>query len=525
MPADGCSYYESLYKISRALHRQPPSVESALQTTLSLSAEALGVEHGCILTFSSQEVRDAFLLSGKISGEAEREFWSRQVSQGLVGYVQHSQRTVLIRNIQTDTRWPRLVSDGIPETGAAIGVPLLTGDHLLGVLMLLHPEIDGFDDEAVKLLEEAASLAADVYSNALVYEAASGGERYRSLYEELVVPIVITDLRGEIIDANRKACSFLGYEREALLGKPITTINRMGPEALSAERLRTTDAGQEVEFLTTARTAQGDSISVNVRARRLRLGSEDWIEWVQQDMRGQTQAEELHRDMVAMIYHDLRGPLHNINGSLSKLERLLSEGNAKPVVLELIRLGAQSSRQMTRMVRSLLDIERLEGGRAMINCDPTPLRALLSEAVETTRPAAAELGQKLTAEIADDLPVLWVDSDMMLRVFMNLIENAIKYTPSGGRIALTSKVVSDGVQISISDTGPGVPKPLQAQIFDKYFRVKNGRKADGLGLGLAFCRLAVEAHSGRIWVESEPESGSVFHVLLPAEALSNQARV
>jgi signal transduction histidine kinase len=114
---------------------------------------------------------------------------------------------------------------------------------------------------------------------------------------------------------------------------------------------------------------------------------------------------------------------------------------------------------------------------------------------------------------------------MILRVVTNLIENAVKYTPHGGFIKLGAEVQDNMVRVSVADSGPGIPQNMQNQIFDKFSRIKYNGAPKGVGLGLAFCRLAVEAHGGRIWVESEPGHGSNFVFSLPLDARMEQAKV
>jgi signal transduction histidine kinase len=227
--------------------------------------------------------------------------------------------------------------------------------------------------------------------------------------------------------------------------------------------------------------------------------------------------EQLRRDLAAMTYHDLRNPLQNIQLSLTALQRLLTNID-NDMAKSMLELAQHSTEQITRMVKSLLDIERLEQGRAPLNRQSASLQQLLLDAVEMEQPLAEESGQKICSEIATNLPPLQVDTDMIQRVVMNLLENAIKHTPGGGSITLSARALEDNVYISVRDTGPGIPRQFRDEIFDKFFRVKYSDAPNGVGLGLAFCRLAVEAHGGHIWVDSEPESGAVFTFTLPVVA-------
>jgi K+-sensing histidine kinase KdpD len=140
---------------------------------------------------------------------------------------------------------------------------------------------------------------------------------------------------------------------------------------------------------------------------------------------------------------------------------------------------------------------------------------LLADAAQIVLPSILSAGQKLQFDMASNMPMVEMDNDMILRVVINLLENAHKYTPEGGTLTLAARVDMDKIYFSVADTGPGIPNDLQLQIFDKFNRVKYQNAPVGIGLGLAFCRLAVIAHGGQIWVESDAKSGSKFIFTLP----------
>jgi K+-sensing histidine kinase KdpD len=290
----------------------------------------------------------------------------------------------------------------------------------------------------------------------------------------------------------------------------------MGTGPIGADRFANLQEGKEIGFRTTAWKRESVDVPVNVRARRISLDDRNLIEWVEQDISPQLELEQLRADLSAMVYHDLRGPLHTINSAFSSLGRQLinSENEA---VLNLIQVGMRSTRQLSRMVESLLDIQRLEEGSAVLDRKETSVHNLLASAAELVQPLASESDQRLRFDIANDLPFIQMDADMIQRVIINLMENAVKYSPNGGEITLGAALRDNKVCISVKDTGPGIPKHMQHQIFDKFSRVKYTDVPKGVGLGLAFCRLAVEAHDGTIWVESDTGQGSTFLFALPLE--------
>jgi PAS domain S-box-containing protein len=510
---------ESLYRIARALHDQDMNVQSILQTVLSMAGDAVQAKHGCMVTFDqNNHIQDAFMLGATGDAEAERELWGILINRGLIGFVHHGRRTIVVRDITTDPRWPYLPdSPLVPRRGSAIGLPLEKGGKTFGVMILIHEQVDYFDGATVEMLDAIANMSSAAISNAAEYSSARASQmHYQWLFKDTIVPIILTDLDGQVVDANRQACEFLGYPHEKMLTLHINTIHRMGTGQLGANRFATLQEGKQVEFRTTAWRAGGDEAPVIVRARRLSFADRDRIEWVEQDISPQLELEQLRADLSAMVYHDLRGPLHTINGSFSALGRLLvNHDNA--TVLTLVQLGMRSTRQLSRMVESLLDIQRLEEGRAVLDRKQTSLHNLLASAAELVQPLASESHQHLRFAIAPNLPFIRIDQDMIQRVVINLMENAVKYSPQGGSITLGAALHNNAVRISVADSGPGIPRHMQRQIFDKFSRVKYTDAPKGIGLGLAFCRLAVEAHGGQIWVESETGQGSVFYFTLPLQ--------
>jgi PAS domain S-box-containing protein len=504
-----------LYRLASALQDADSSVPAILQTVLRLTAHGLGMNYGCIVMFY-QDNRPGEVFSLGTPRNHDPAAWQEFVQRGLIGYVQYGQRIIVVRDIATDPRWEPGNLPGLPHSGSAVGIPLERGGQIYGVMLLTHPDVDVFDEDVLQLLEATSNFVSAMVGNALIFNISPRDEtRFQWLFEGAVVPIIVTDLDGYIVDANRKALDFLAYRREQLLRLPITAIHRMGTGPIGANRFDSLVSGAEVEFRTAAWRRDGMDVPVLVRAQRVFLDDHDVIAWVEQDITVQLELEQLRQDLTAMVYHDLRGPLHAVYGSLTTLGRLLANNN-QPAVLDLLQVGVRSTRQLSRMIESLLDIQRLEAGKAILDSKPTSLHNLLASAAQLIQPLASEANQRLAFELNDDLPFVEVDADMILRVVTNLMENALKYSPSGGFIRLGAHLFEDGIRISVTDSGPGIPEYMQRQIFDKFSRVKYHDVPKGIGLGLAFCRLAVEAHGGSIWVESKLGEGSTFMFTLPA---------
>ena len=220
-----------------------------------------------------------------------------------------------------------------------------------------------------------------------------------------------------------------------------------------------------------------------------------------------------------MLVHDLRGPLGNLISAI-ELTSLLIENEAEiSKITHFLEMGRRSGQAISDMVDSMLDVSRLEQGEMPLQRTPTDLYELL-QAVEdqvTHRAIAKQMELKIHEPPAE-VNGIWLDSSMIRRVLVNLVGNAIKYTPDRGHVSLTTSI-SKGSQLhfAVSDDGPGISKSDQAHIFQKFSRIDHTSSTPGVGLGLAFCKLATEAHRGTISVDSEgiPDQGTTFHVYLP----------
>jgi signal transduction histidine kinase len=189
--------------------------------------------------------------------------------------------------------------------------------------------------------------------------------------------------------------------------------------------------------------------------------------------------------------------------------------DSDPSFRSLLNIALRSVERIQRLTNSLLDLSRLESGQPVANTFPTLPSILTRDALEAVQPVAESKNQNLISSIPADLPYILVDADMIRRVLVNLLENAIKFTPPGGRIELGAGRQEDWVKIWVLDNGPGIPKTDQERIFTKFIRLNQEDSPQGFGMGLAYCRLAIEGHGGRIWVESHPGMGSKFSFILP----------
>ncbi len=238
----------------------------------------------------------------------------------------------------------------------------------------------------------------------------------------------------------------------------------------------------------------------------------------EESQRRTEELDKMREDLTAMLLHDLQSPLSNILSSLELL-RLEIPQDENQEVESILEIAIRSSRRLQDLIRSLLDISHLEAGHPITNLNEFALPPVIREAMHLVGPALERRRVRFEKNFSEPLPSAYGDEEMICRVLINLLDNSARHSPDDGIISLyIEDMATDGtLLVSISDQGPGVAPEYREAIFQKYER---GEKSDpdstkGFGLGLAFCRMAIEAHGGRIWIEDAPGGGARFSFTLP----------
>ncbi len=245
---------------------------------------------------------------------------------------------------------------------------------------------------------------------------------------------------------------------------------------------------------------------------------------VLRDITEQRLLETMRDDLTGMMVHDLRNPLGVIWNSLEYLEELHDSelDMMSPRQVKLVDRSLRGTNKMLRLVNNILNLNRPESGTVPLKLIPMSVETLVSEPVQIQTVLATKKKIALENRIPPDLPSVWADIELIERVVQNLLDNAIKFTPPGGKIKITAELEAEQkrnadqstyVRIAVTDNGDGISREMQGRIFQKFATGK--QKGKGSGLGLAFCKLAVEAHKGKIWVQSQMGKGTRFIFTLP----------
>ena len=516
---------ELLFKISRELN-SALDLHTVITRVLLLSTNSVQAERGSIIVVdeNKQPVDAAIIYEGRLtSNTVDQMKWS--LEQGLAGWVFSQRQAALVANTNQDIRWLRRPDDEDNRTGpkSAICAPITVREELVGVLTLVHARPNFFDQDHLALLQSIADQAGIAIHNARLYESLqSAHQRYLELFENSIDPILVTNPEGKIQQANRQAVIVSGRPLEALQGASLWELFQGGIDWLE-EKMPAIRSGETVRCESQLHSLNQPALPVEFYVHKISFGDGDLLQWVIRDITERKQLDTVRDDLSAMIYHDLRSPLANIISSLDILNAMIPDSfrdEQSPAFTQIMSIAIRSSERMQRLINSLLDINRLEAGQSILNQKAIEIPSLVREALDAVQPVISAKRQKVVVITDEHQPRMWVDEDMIRRVLINLLENATKFTPFEGSVEVGAKVEQDWVNIWVKDTGPGISVEAQDGIFDKFSRIQIERMQGehlprGLGLGLAFCKMAVHAHGGQIDVESKPGAGSTFYFTVP----------
>lgn len=379
--------------------------------------------------------------------------------------------------------------------------------------------------------------------------------RYRRLLEAAPDGIVEVDGSGRIVLVNSQAEKLFGYRREELLGKSVellmpqrfrerhpshragycahSVVRPMG-SGLDLRALRADGTEFAVDInLSPFKGETGPGVICVIRDVTDRKAVEEQIKMLNQSLEQRTRdlavtnteleirnrevekANRLKSNFLATMSHELRTPLNSIIG----FSDLLAEQTAGRLTQKQERFVGhvkESSRHLLALINDILDLSKIEAGRLELKYESFPMRVAADEVLSTVRPLAAakriELGTELSADLA-----LCADRVRLKQVLYNLLSNAIKFTPQEGRVRLAARSATSLVNVSVIDTGIGIPREEQESIFEPFHQLPASAQGvrEGTGLGLSITKLLVEQHGGRIWVESELNKGSQFNFTIP----------
>ena len=342
---------------------------------------------------------------------------------------------------------------------------------------------------------------------------------YRQLFENAVEAMLVCDVDGIISSINRRAESLLGYSSDEIVTHPYTEIFSPATEPLALQRLQQsvlTEAVVNWEAEIVRKDGIRIPVEVHIGALLRDVGQSRRVQVVLWDISQKKNVERQRADFLEMLAHDIRSPLSVV---LGYADLLLSEAKSRASSCEetdmllSLRSGAFS---LSTLVMNYLDLAKIESRPIVLLKGAVALREVLHRVGKQYEREAQRLQVALEFSLADELPLVQGDPMALERVVTNLLHNALKFTPEKGKVSISAFVrQKNEIVLSVADTGPGMTAEEIAFIFEKYRTAKRDRKREGSGLGLFIVKVLVEAHGGRVEVDSTPGVGTRMSVVLP----------
>jgi signal transduction histidine kinase/sensor domain CHASE-containing protein len=422
----------------------------------------------------------------------------------------------------------QLVQGGI---GSTIGVPVYSEDEFRGVVFAI-----------IKISTISERFLADVMPEEQGYMymiTQSGRSLYDGAHEEMIGKNYIghfcadNSSYADILQEQKQEKEGVGYyfdecsgEQRIVAYTPVVWRDRVWSVATSApasevdQLIRSVYARQMAFLGTVIAIILGGSLGLIVmfshwnRTLEAEVESKtgDLIQMNKELLLANTRLKELDNvksEFVSMVSHELKTPLAAMRTSAQVLEMAEIDTETKREMLDIIIRNVD---RQTNLVNDLLDLSRIESGRMVLKIERVPLDAIIADSIETVKQAASKKGVTMDVELPEDLSPAKGDREKLTQVVLNLLNNAIKFTPVSGEIVIKARELNGQVEVQVRDTGIGIPPDVRDRVFEKFYQVDSTltRGTGGTGLGLAICKGIIEAHHGHIMVESELGKGSTF---------------
>ncbi len=402
---------------------------------------------------------------------------------------------------------------------AVIALPVRSKDQVPAVMWVGYDAVRRFEASEIDLLSTLASQTAVLVENARLFQAAEGGRRrLHAILSSTTDAVLVTDRDDRILLVNPAVERAFGISADAVVGQKIGEAGlEQGLVGVFEKPLSSSEneALTEEVPLPDGRTLYA-SVSTILSADGERIGRVV----VMRDITHFKELDELKSEFVATVSHDLRAPLTFMRGYTTMLPMVGELGEKQQEYVEKILHGVG---QMSSLIDDLLDLGRIEAGVGLER-KSCHLGVIMVEAVDGMRARAAAKGLTLRLEPAEGGAIISGDATLLRQSVSNLVDNAIKYTPSGGTVTVGLSVRNEQAVIRVVDTGIGIAPEDHVRLFEKFHRVKRRDTAhiQGTGLGLAIVKSIIERHGGRVWVDSELDQGSTFYIGLPLEETEAQ---
>lgn len=431
-----------------------------------------------------------------------------------------------------------LEDDALPMPSAHLAemaAPLISKRVLYGAIALQRSE--PFTSEELRLVRNLSNMAAAALENVELFQRVrTDQEQLRAILSSSSDGIAIIGVNGCFIEANPAFGRIFGIDPRQVVGMECLELFECeeGGSHESCQKLcmvhQALQQQEALPYVEIDLQIQGASRSVGLSLTSVSTAHKPLCLVIARDVTAMRDATRLKANFLSMITHELRSPLNALHGYLDlALTEIAGELNEQQ--REFVQRARASSEHLYALVEDLLLITRADAGQMRLSRELTSLQEIVANAIEELELMATDNGVAISVDVANDFPPIYADAVRIQQVLRNLISNALRFTPSGGRVtvsaSITRKTDSNGsteaadeedklLLLQVSDTGTGIAPEYQQRIFERFYQVPQASaRSSGQGLGLAIVKMIVEQHGGQITVQSEPGQGSTFSCLLP----------
>jgi PAS domain S-box-containing protein len=530
-------------------------LDQLLHSCLDMLARLIGVDHGAVLLL---EPDTGHLVDRAVlGGDGPIGYFRFAPGQGIAGWVGLHKKSALIDDVQQDERCTPLQDDvdlvELRFARSALAVPLLVQRDMLGVLMLTHKQVGYFTQNHLRLLSASAGHIAIAVHHAILYyqieqQLLRQGEMLRNerrataqsaaILQSLSDGVIVCDTEGVVLIANMSAARILNRSIEELLTwhLPELFVRVFGERSKHTliEDLLRHPHDERGQYRSHSSNLQLGALTVQLSVNPV-VSSKDevmGIVAVFRDITREVESDRLKDEFIGAVSHELRTPMTSVKG----YTQLLVMGSLGPVndtQHEFLTTIHANAERMITLINDLLEFTKIEAGSVELELRSMRFGEALGASIMELRRDIQAREHELLVNIQSGLPMIYVDAACLDTILFNVLQNAVKYTPSGGSIRVDAWEITDDlvpacmreglcpgryVQIDINDNGVGIAPHEQELVFNRFYRTENSLKveAGGTGLGLAIARSLAKLMGGRIWLESRPGEGSTFSVIVPA---------
>jgi PAS domain S-box-containing protein len=463
------------------------------------------------------------------------------IGEGLLGRVWLSGVVAALEDLTQASDYERAAAAQEAGLRCAIALPVMNGGSVTGVIELLAPEVRHIENDLVTMLSTVGVEIGQFIQRAETSQALRRSEAdHRAIYERSPIGIARISGEGELLEGNPALLKMLEHDFETMRSQAWPDLLRAYDQAAGRSRIPPLLAGITDGRSVQLRAATGDGrwlwlqltatpipdptgvpehVLVMVEDVTTVRDSQDKLAEALESQRGANATlEKLDRtktEFLSIVSHEFRTALTGIQG----FSELIRDGGLEPD--EVRAYGGyifNDADRVNRLIGDMLDLDRMESGKMSIRTGDVDINEVMSEAI--ARAGSSTTTVEFKADLDPRLPIVAGDRDRLIQVVSNLVNNAVKYSPDGGVVTMSTRSEGGFALVSVSDTGVGIPPDEISHVFERFRRVRSGaaQSIPGTGLGLTIVKQIVEMHGGKIWVESAVGHGSAFHFTLPLAA-------